>query len=1766
MKENMRSSSSVTTNYAYNSRRRRRTTRNADSRNWFLENETWLRKHDLIGQGSEDSDDDDETSYKAKYNERQRQIIETLKLAVDLIESDESDELQLFSLLNSDHRPCSRLEGENDNDGEQAFGDTKESEFGFKIICQDLLDMDRSKFEQCNLTVLNLSKTHLGCDGAEALAKCFQSKTSIIPSKLRTLDLSKNRLDDKGVATLAESISRSQLETLNLADNGIGPIGARAIAKILQVSPSQLTTLDVQDNHIGDEGVAAISAPLFVRSSSCPLRSLNLSLNDIGPYGIRALMKAYQSKFVTFQELYFSENRLEDEGATEIANSLLQKKCRDGVPLKILHLCGNEIGPKGVSALSEALQSTKCRMEALNVSNNDIGDDGLRSLLDVVHNKDCELSSLYLNDTDISRRGIIMLAEALQLEDASNLRLLSLAENYIFGSDEATILASGLENNKSLHTLLLTDTNLDNDGMLDFINAMEYFNTTLTEIELPTDMEVSVASKQALEGLLTRNKAMELFRTDEAWLVQNGYLTGDHGLVDEAEFSSEFDSDSFQRMLQVHEWTRSMLDGRVKEMDLCRQQIGDYECRGLVRCLESRENRVQLLRLCTNDIGPVGVTFLANSLESQWSRLRVLDISMNPIGDDGMSAISEVIRSGISLVEVLRMENCQLSDVGVALIAKGLQSSVVKLQELSLALNSIGDASAKNLATALRRNTTLEVLDLSKTDISDKGAISLISSIKEKNTTLSVLEISRVGSTLSEGVVKELSDMLSRNAAIYHHREQVGIYGFSFYITEDETANGSPRFKWRDANIWDLDHADGILCKTFHESLETAIEEAEAEIKGSTQFQTNSLHSVIRELIVAVDEGQKRSPIHMIAGKVSAAAFNLCSYFADELQVDLSIVDAQGRTVIDIATFNENPAFSQWANWWGTEFGRYFIEGGQGLDSEPEYRSENCVVYYALDRSLPKYHENYRVVLKFMIWRYQFYREIRNRSNKGKVPEPDVDIPFGAARFSEDYVVPLLRYHKFDNGKTSKCMFAGVLVMAVGDRSLEQSLQEEGILGDLEQISIVATDIASSLHHIHENGIIHGDLSPRNIVELGGSWKIIDFDASLDCCQADSESSQVEKTSNGYIPPEVARKQLSQTEARAMGKRLEKFERIKETIGATRWATKYAPKVRELERKLKRLQNVSKEQSQMSLLGDIWSYGVILYQLLVGKKPCFFEDSEQIDVDSLLTWKGLSTKDEELLIRHFKRSTIRRKEEAIAVLCLCMAADPSKRASSMGQVLSLPFFQKSSVVKKRHQKNHAISSERQHVTTPTNSFDRTKSKPEMPPGSPDQVVEFDIERLKVPHTALAGPPAKPTTDGTPAEPSARQENLIEPAGTENSGSQATGTLNLPAPKPIPDSPPAASPTEEEVDTVDTSGTNSSEIQDRTHIFQDEETRCLSFDQSGVVVITSAPGSPEPYNVASGEEAKVSIEHEFDSDLSETGEEEVEDPNKEILGFDNFETNEESKVPIEDNRGVAVVVPDLLREESNGENDPKVSRHHNVVQDAFVGETDMEEGDSKRAAAATTTDDRPNPVVQANMQGKKSLEFDHEVKPPQPTNNSKPKQRSQQNRDIEEAALYAMAGNQIEKLSKLFEDRLANVSSIFQQEIDKLHNLLEEIRDGIVVIPEVPSAAKAPPINRTQKMDRGAGTALIGDDYDDSCYSSDDYSDSDSSSSSDASTIRHHRGRDRRPRSLPRSLQQKRQRRQNHHRQQPKNIEQQRSSPSITCTCCGYSCTWLCDIF
>ena len=123
-----------------------------------------------------------------------------------------------------------------------------------------------------------------------------------------------------------------------------------------------------------------------------------------------------------------------------------------------------------------------------------------------------------------------------------------------------------------------------------------------------------------------------------------------------------------------------------------------------------------------------------------------------------------------------------------------------------------------------------------------------------------------------------------------------------------------------------------------------------------------------------------------------------------------------------------------------------------------------------------------------MIWRYQFYREIRNRSNKGKVPEPDVDIPFGAARFSEDYVVPLLRYHKFD--KTSKCMFAGVLVMPVGDRSLEQSLQEEGILGDLEQIAIVATDIASSLHHIHENGIIHGDLCPRNIVELGGSGKI----------------------------------------------------------------------------------------------------------------------------------------------------------------------------------------------------------------------------------------------------------------------------------------------------------------------------------------------------------------------------------------------------------------------------------------------------------------------------------------------------------------------------------------------------------------------------------------------------------------------------------------------------------------------------------------------------
>jgi serine/threonine-protein kinase len=117
------------------------------------------------------------------------------------------------------------------------------------------------------------------------------------------------------------------------------------------------------------------------------------------------------------------------------------------------------------------------------------------------------------------------------------------------------------------------------------------------------------------------------------------------------------------------------------------------------------------------------------------------------------------------------------------------------------------------------------------------------------------------------------------------------------------------------------------------------------------------------------------------------------------------------------------------------------------------------------------------------------------RSVAIKVLDPELAAAIGPARFqseietaarlSHPHIVPL-----FDSGEADGLLYY-VMPLLTGE-SLRQRLLRERQL-PLEDTVRIARDISDALHYAHEQGLVHRDVKPENIVFTGGHALILDF-------------------------------------------------------------------------------------------------------------------------------------------------------------------------------------------------------------------------------------------------------------------------------------------------------------------------------------------------------------------------------------------------------------------------------------------------------------------------------------------------------------------------------------------------------------------------------------------------------------------------------------------------------------------------------------------------
>ena len=201
------------------------------------------------------------------------------------------------------------------------------------------------------ITSLNLRSTKIRPVSAEALAEHIEAQVS-----LEVLCLSHNACQSEGMMTLAlalRSMHNHALRELDVSANDIGDVGVAALCSGLSApsakGKSGLLVLHLSQNSISATGAIAISDAL----ERLPLRELYLDRNGLGPNGARHLARAIElAPDSRLEILSLSETGLLDEGVEALAVAL---GTNDRLVSLILGK-GNRIEGPGLVTLARSLK------------------------------------------------------------------------------------------------------------------------------------------------------------------------------------------------------------------------------------------------------------------------------------------------------------------------------------------------------------------------------------------------------------------------------------------------------------------------------------------------------------------------------------------------------------------------------------------------------------------------------------------------------------------------------------------------------------------------------------------------------------------------------------------------------------------------------------------------------------------------------------------------------------------------------------------------------------------------------------------------------------------------------------------------------------------------------------------------------------------------------------------------------------------------------------------------------------------------------------------------------------------------------------------------------------------------------------------------------------------------------------------------------------------------------------------------------------------
>ncbi|XP_051749355.1 NLR family CARD domain-containing protein 3-like isoform X2 [Ctenopharyngodon idella] len=732
------------------------------------------------------------------YDQSKKEIVQYIKQKLEGNLSPERS-INLFYCLNelNDQTLVKEIQTQL-REGSLSFADLSPAQWSALVFVlltseKELEEFELQKFkksDECLIRLLAVIKTskrallndsNLTDRSCSALATILGSDTELIE-----LNMNNNNLQDSGLKLLCTGLKniKCKLERLKLSDCSITEEGYKALASALRSNPSHLIELDLTGNDPGQSGVKELTDLLqdgrctYIRFLKSPaaeeaceyltevlgkspflLTELDLSEDKLGDLDGEkkkehlALLMDSHSKLETIKlnncvltekscsvlatvlssktilkELNLNNSRLLDSGVKQISEGLKNPVCE----LKILKLSDCSITEEGYKALASALRSNPSHLIELDLTGNDPGQSGVKELTDLLQDPNCQLKTIRFLKSPAAEEVCEYLTEVLG-KSPLLLTELDLSEDKLGALDGEKLSALLMDSHCKLETIKLNNCELTEKSCSVLATVLSS-KTILKELNLNNSRLLNLGVKQICEGLKNPVCELKILKLSDCSITEEGYKALASALRSNPSHLIELDlTGNYPGQSGVKELSDLLQDQNCQLKLRFLSPAADEACQYVRGIVGENPLLVKNLDLSKHKLGETRVNQIAALLQDKHCQLNKLQLRDCGLTEESCSALATVLRSN-SRLEVLDISNNNLQDSGVKKLQKALEKTNCTLKKLGLSDCSITEEGYKALASALRSNPShLIELDLTRKDPGQSGVKELTDLLQDPN-------------------------------------------------------------------------------------------------------------------------------------------------------------------------------------------------------------------------------------------------------------------------------------------------------------------------------------------------------------------------------------------------------------------------------------------------------------------------------------------------------------------------------------------------------------------------------------------------------------------------------------------------------------------------------------------------------------------------------------------------------------------------------------------------------------------------------------------------------------------------------------------------------------------------------------------------------------------------------------------------------------------------------------------------------------------------